>query len=37
MVCILNAETIKNPYSEKRKLIQKILEDNKATVEYIQN
>ena len=37
IVCLLNAETIRNPYSEKRKLITKILEDNGGTVEYIEN
>lgn len=37
MVCILNAETIKNPYSETRKLILKIIEDNKWTIEYLQD
>jgi hypothetical protein len=37
MVCILNAETIKNPFSEKRKLVARIIEDNNATVEYIEN
>lgn len=37
IVCLLNAETIKNPYSEKRKLINRIIEDNNGTVEYIQN
>ena len=28
IVCLLNAETIKNPFSEKRKLVQKIISDN---------
>ncbi len=37
IVCLLNAETIRNPYSERRKLLTKIIEDNKGTVEYIQN
>lgn len=37
IVCILNAETIKNPYSVTRKdLIQK-LEDHNAKIEYIQD
>ncbi len=33
IVCLLNAETLSNPFSEKRKLLQKVLEDNSATVE----
>jgi tRNA1(Val) A37 N6-methylase TrmN6 len=33
IVCLLNAETINNPFSEKRKLIKKIIEDNGGTVE----
>lgn len=37
IVCLLNAETIKNPYSEKRKLIERIISDNGGKVEYIQN
>lgn len=37
MVCILNAETIRNDFSESRKLINKIIKDNNASVEYIQN
>lgn len=37
IVCLLNAETIKNPYSEKRKLIERIIQDNNGKVEYIQN
>jgi hypothetical protein len=31
----LNAETIDNPYSEKRKLLARIIEDNGGTVEYL--
>jgi hypothetical protein len=31
--CLLNAETLLNPYSEKRKLLAKIIEDNQGTVE----
>lgn len=37
IVCLLNTETIKNPYSEKRKLIERIIEDNGGKVEYIKN
>jgi len=33
--CLLNEETIKNPFSAKRKLIAKILEDNESSVEYL--
>jgi hypothetical protein len=36
IVCLLNAETIRNPYSQKRKLIKQIIESH-GTVEYIQN
>lgn len=32
--CLLNAETIKNPHTEKRKLLAKIIEQN-GTVEYL--
>ena len=31
----MNAETIDNPYSEKRKLLARIIEDNGGTVEYL--
>lgn len=37
IVCLLNAETIRNPYSQKRKLIKQIIEDNGWTVEYIKD
>ena len=37
IVCLLNAETLRNPYSANRKLIYKIIEDNGGTIEYIQN
>lgn len=37
IVCLLNAETIKNPFTERRKLLIKIIEDSKGSVEYIQN
>jgi len=36
IVCLLNEETINNPYSEKRKLLKKIIEDN-GTVEFLGN
>mgnify|MGYP002408801058 FL=1 len=32
IVCLLNSETINNPYSEKRKLVKKIIEDNQWEV-----
>lgn len=35
IACLLNAETIDNPYSEKRKLLARIIEDNGGTVEYL--
>lgn len=31
--CLLNAETIRNPHTETRKLVLKIIEDNNGTVE----
>lgn len=34
VVCLLNEETIKNPFSEKRKLLQRIIEDH-GNVEYL--
>jgi hypothetical protein len=37
IVCLLNAETLKNPYSERRKTVLKIIEDNNGTIEYIQD
>lgn len=37
IVCLLNAETIRNPYSKSRQLVAKIIEDNNWTVEYYQN
>lgn len=37
IVCLLNAETIRNPYSEKRKLVNRIIEDNWGSIEYIKN
>jgi hypothetical protein len=35
IACLLNSETINNPYSEKRKLIQKIIHDNNWTIEQL--
>ncbi len=35
IVCLLNEETVLNPYSEKRKLVQKIINDNNATIDYL--
>lgn len=35
IICLLNAETIRNAFSEKRKLIRKIISDNNGTVEFI--
>lgn len=37
LVCLVNAETLKNPYSEERKLMLKIIEDNNWEVQYLQN
>lgn len=37
IICILNAETLKNPYSETRKELVKQLELNNANIEYIQD
>lgn len=37
IVCLLNAETIKNPYSNKRKVLVQKLTDLDAKIEYIQN
>lgn len=36
-VCILNAETIRNPFSTERELLAQIIEDNGGTVEFIQD
>lgn len=33
IVCLLNSETLNNPHTEKRKLIQKILADNAAQID----
>lgn len=37
IICLLNAETIKNPYSNKRKLLVNILKKYNADIEYVQN
>jgi hypothetical protein len=37
IVCLLNAETLKNPYSHTRKSLVKKLQDLNADIEYIQN
>lgn len=34
VVCILNAETLNNPYTEDRKLLAQIIKDNNGVVEY---
>ena len=33
IVCLVNSETINNPHTESRKLLMKIIEDNKGTIE----
>lgn len=37
VVCILNAETIRNPYSETRRELKKLLDRYNAKIEFIQN
>lgn len=37
IICLLNAETIKNPYSNKRKLLLNTLEKYNADIEYVQH
>jgi len=37
IICVLNAETIRNPYTEKRKLLVKKIKDYNGSVEYIKN
>ena len=37
IICLLNAETIKNPYSNLRKELVQVLEKYNADIEYIQN
>lgn len=37
IICLLNAETIKNPYSNKRKLLVNTLKKYNSDIEYVQN
>lgn len=37
IVCLLNAETLRNPYTESRKQLVKLLDEYNAVVEYIEN
>lgn len=37
IICLLNAETIRNPYSNKRKLLTNTLEKYNAEIEFVQN
>lgn len=37
VICLLNAETIRNPYTETRKELLKILEKHNAQIEFINN
>lgn len=37
IVCLLNAETIKNPYSNIRKILQQKLSEHNAEITYLQN
>lgn len=37
IVCLLNAETIRNPYTEQRKELRRLLDQYGASVEYIEN
>lgn len=37
IICLLNAETIKNPYSNKRKSLTNTLEKYNAEIEFVQN
>ena len=37
IICLLNAETIKNPHTKERQLLIQIIEDNNGSVEYIEN
>lgn len=37
IISLLNAETIKNPYTNNRKLLLKKLEENNAEIEYVQD
>lgn len=37
IVCLLNAETIRNPYTETRKHLAKLLKQYNASIEYVEN
>lgn len=37
IVCLLNAETIRNPYTEQRKELRRLLNQYGASIEYIEN
>lgn len=37
IVCILNAETVRNPYSNERKLLQNLLIENNARIEFVRD
>ena len=37
IVCLLNAETIRNPYNNERKLLQKLLAEHNARIEFVKN
>jgi hypothetical protein len=37
VICLLNAETLRNPYSNTRKELARQLDDLKAEIEYVQN
>lgn len=37
IICILNAETLKNPYTNERKELLRILSENHADIEYLQD
>ena len=37
IICLLNAETIRNPYTDRRKQLVKLLDEYDAQIEYIEN
>lgn len=37
IVCLLNAETIRNPYSNRRKMLTRILAENDASIEFVKD
>lgn len=37
VICLLNAETIRNPYTETRKLLKKKLDEIGASIEFVEN